>query len=212
MSSRLAWVVALGAALGLAAAIKLHRSGDVAAPREAPTNDIRSVERPNALSAAPSEEPARAAAAAAPIEEPADKSATRDETPLPPTPSPIALALLNFGGTSPDPLRQQLEAFEAEPRDPEWSPDMEARILAELSQWKGLAVVNLQAECRTTVCAVLLVHAGGASADSPLDETGLLVHHLNLSPRPSLALKGPDGAVSTWAFLGRVTEPPPHPH
>jgi hypothetical protein len=52
-------------------------------------------------------------------------------------------------------------AYAAEPEDPYWSPEMEARILEAIEQERarGLVVRRTDVECRSSTCAVLLVHA-----------------------------------------------------
>jgi hypothetical protein len=47
-------------------------------------------------------------------------------------------------------------AFSAEPVDAQWSAGMQRRILDELAQMTGLALVGLQVECRSKLCRVQL--------------------------------------------------------
>lgn len=49
------------------------------------------------------------------------------------------------------------KAFAAERVDPLWAPGMERNILEQLAQAKGLQVVTMQVECRTSMCRVQLV-------------------------------------------------------
>ena len=57
-------------------------------------------------------------------------------------------------------------AFSEEPEDRRWSADMEAQILLEVSeaQTQGLVLRRADVECRTSSCALLLVHASPTSA------------------------------------------------
>ena len=49
------------------------------------------------------------------------------------------------------------QAFAAERVDPVWATGMEGNILGQLAQAKGLQVVTMQVECRTSMCRVQLV-------------------------------------------------------
>jgi hypothetical protein len=57
-----------------------------------------------------------------------------------------------------DPGLARIErAFAVEPVDPVWAAGMERHILEQLAQAKGLQVVTMQVECRTSMCRVQLV-------------------------------------------------------
>jgi hypothetical protein len=49
------------------------------------------------------------------------------------------------------------QAFAAEQVDPPWATGMERNILDQLAQAKGLQVVTMQVECRTSMCRVQLI-------------------------------------------------------
>jgi hypothetical protein len=58
------------------------------------------------------------------------------------------------------------KAFAAEAVDPLWAPGMERNILDQLAQAKGLQLVTMQVECRTSMCRVQLVE-GPKRMDMP---------------------------------------------
>ena len=59
------------------------------------------------------------------------------------------------------------KAFAAEAVDPLWAPGMEGSILGQLAQAKGLRLVTLQVECRTSMCRVQLVEGLSKRTDMP---------------------------------------------
>jgi hypothetical protein len=58
------------------------------------------------------------------------------------------------------------KAFAAEPVDPLWATGMERNILDQLAQAKGLAVVTMQVECRTSMCRVQLIEPPSKPRDA----------------------------------------------
>lgn len=61
--------------------------------------------------------------------------------------------------------------FAAEAEDPVWSSEMESRILVALEQERkqGLILRRAEVECRTSTCALLLIHARN-SADGSIGD------------------------------------------
>ena len=57
------------------------------------------------------------------------------------------------------------QAFAAEPVDPLWATGMEGSILGQIAQAKGLQVVTMQVECRTSMCRVQLVESPSKRTD-----------------------------------------------
>jgi hypothetical protein len=49
-------------------------------------------------------------------------------------------------------FQQRENAFVAEPLDPLWSRSREAEILSEIAQMGGLRLINIEVECRTSMC------------------------------------------------------------
>jgi hypothetical protein len=202
MKARMLWVFA-AVALVMAIAIEIRtarHTDETAADSGATTVAPQNARRDDA----PRRDVANETSAAALVESPPPaEEGSAATAPIP--------GLEGFG-SPPTPFRGQLEALAVEPRDPDWSTAQEARILGEISQWKGMAFLNLQAECRTTTCVVLVVNPPDAKY-TPFQEMEGLLHELNMGPRPSFTRKEPGGASSTWMFLGRVTGawPPPSP-
>ena len=55
------------------------------------------------------------------------------------------------------------EAYAFEPEDPDWSAEREARILAavDVERERGLIFRRAEVECRSSTCALILIHATG---------------------------------------------------
>lgn len=49
-------------------------------------------------------------------------------------------------------FQQKEHAFVAEPLDPLWSRSREAEILGQIAQISGLRLINIEVECRTSMC------------------------------------------------------------
>jgi hypothetical protein len=49
-------------------------------------------------------------------------------------------------------FQQKENAFVAEPLDPLWSRGREAEILGQIAQISGLRLINIEVECRTSMC------------------------------------------------------------
>ena len=49
-------------------------------------------------------------------------------------------------------FQQKENAFVAEPLDPLWSRSREAEILGQMAQISGLRLINVEVECRTSMC------------------------------------------------------------
>ena len=49
-------------------------------------------------------------------------------------------------------FQQKENAFVAEPLDPRWSRSREAEILGQIAQISGLRLINVEVECRTSMC------------------------------------------------------------
>jgi hypothetical protein len=94
-----------------------------------------------------------------------------ERAPLPgETPStPIANLFGDRQKELPPGLREGELEFAAEPVDAAWAPGAEADLLAAFAQFPRLALIDLQVECRSTMCRVQLTQPKRAGArDSPL--------------------------------------------
>jgi hypothetical protein len=103
---------------------------------------------------------------------------TPERSPLPgetPT-SPMAQALTDFQRTlpnrdaepaiNPSQFVEGEREFAAEPIDGTWAPVAEASLLSTIAEEPGLELVDLQVQCRSTMCRVLLTQPMAARADA----------------------------------------------
>jgi hypothetical protein len=199
--------------LGIAIAIgfELRRiDGGAGVSRDAPPSQPPQGEAvanvSSAQRAAPSSgaEPEQVAASDRPDGSSAAPTEPGDQ-PLPALPSAILSLLPSESGS--EEFRQQAQDFAAQRRDSLWAADTEARILARTSETQGLALVNIQVECRTSTCVVFVAYPPGAAVD-PVAESKALGRALHLIPRPRLTALDLDGSARRWTFWGRPAQPP----
>ena len=69
--------------------------------------------------------------------------------------------------------------FESESKDPAWSDAANAHILSKLSRMNYLKALYVEADCRTTMCRILIVPARVPPPPWELQE---IVYKLGLSP------------------------------
>jgi hypothetical protein len=170
------------AAIGLAVALVWHLH-PAATPSASRVEDAPSTDREAARDRLPNAPPESAAAneaAAAPLQP--------DAAPLPgEAPStPITQFLSDAGGNlnierAGDLVTGEQE-FAAEPRDSRWAPGAEAELLAKFAQVPGLRLLELQAECRSTMCRFQLLQPPGTPGNPSLPFHTLL-DSLGLKPR-----------------------------
>ena len=109
-------------------------------------------------------------------------------------------------------LRMQLEPtalfrdtvlqFVAETDDPEWAPATEAHILGQIAQATGLSAGNVQVDCRTTLCRVLLTRPVSAP-NSRYDGWTELVASFGLEGVLLLAMPDETGTPINLAYVRR---------
>jgi hypothetical protein len=99
--------------------------------------------------------------------------------------------------------------FAAEAVDLAWAPGAEAELLAKLAQDPSLEIIDVQVECKSTMCRLQLTQP------DPGDESprfNVLVRSLGLEPRWAMALRDQSGALKSVAYLWREGfAPPPQP-
>ena len=101
-----------------------------------------------------------------------------------------------------DPELTSIEmAFAAEPVDPLWASGMEGNILGHIAQAKGLQLVTMQVECRTSMCRVQLMEPPSASPDMAAFRD--LVRGFGLDVWRIQNLGNQSGASTTVAYLAR---------
>jgi hypothetical protein len=93
------------------------------------------------------------------------------------------------------------QAFAAERVDPLWATGMERNILDQLAQAKGLQVVTMQVECRTSMCRVQLMERPSKSPDMAAFRD--LVRGFGLDVWRMQNLGNQSGATTTVAYLAR---------
>ena len=96
------------------------------------------------------------------------------------------------------------KAFAAEAVDPLWASGMEGNILGHLAQAKGLQLVTMQVECRTSMCRVQLVEP----PSKRLDMAGFrdLLGGFGLDVWRMQGFGNQPGATTTVAYLARAGE------
>jgi hypothetical protein len=67
----------------------------------------------------------------------------------------------------PPQLAEGERSFAAEPIDTAWAPGAEARLLAVFAEMPGLKLIDLQAECRSTMCRLQLMQPPAAPGQQP---------------------------------------------
>jgi len=102
-----------------------------------------------------------------------------------------------------DTLRQ----FAVEPHDPTWSAATETRIFSEISQATGLSAGDIQVDCRTTMCRVLLTKP--VSSPNPRYRSfNELVDSFGLETVWLLALPDENGTPINFAYVRRPASSP----
>jgi len=99
-------------------------------------------------------------------------------------------------------FKETLRQFAAERDDPSWSVATETRIFSEISQATGLSVGDIQVDCRTTMCRVLLTRP--SSSPSPRYQSfNELVDSFGLKPISILAIPDENGTPVNFAYVQR---------
>jgi hypothetical protein len=91
--------------------------------------------------------------------------------------------------------------FAAEPVDAAWAAGAEADMLAKFAQMPGLKLIDLQVECRSTMCRLQLTQPG--VPDGSRQPFSLLRDSVGLEPRWMMVVPEPGGPVKSVAYLWR---------
>src|SRR5262245_25116653 len=103
-------------------------------------------------------------------------------------------------------FKETLRQFAAEADDPDWSQATEARIFSEISQATGLSAVDIQADCRATMCRVLLTKP--VSSPNPRYRSfNELVDSFGLKTLWIMALPDENGTPINFAYIRRGEAP-----
>jgi hypothetical protein len=154
---------------------------------------------------------------AAPVAENRVISTTNVErAPLPgETPStPLANLFADRQSELPPGLKEGEREFAEEPVDTSWAPGAEADLLAQFAQIPRLALIDLQVECRSTMCRVQLTQPRGATAEDGVRPFGILLDSVGIKPRYLSMIFDQSGGMKSVAYLWRegfARLPPPEP-
>lgn len=136
-----------------------------------------------------------AAAAQAPRPEPAPLAGATPTTPM--------ADLIGSHGDVPPGLVKQESEFSVEPIDAEWAPGVQAGILGELAQIPKLEVINMDVECRSTMCRLQLVQPASAATAPHLKE--LLESRGFVEPLWIITMREPSGLVRSVVYWPRYS-------
>ena len=142
--------------------------------------------------------------------------ASVQRAPLPgETPStPLANLFADRQGELPPGLKEGEREFAEEPVDTSWAPGAEADLLAQFAQIPRLALIDLQVECRSTMCRVQLTQPRGATAQDGVRPFGILLDSVGIKPRYINMMFDQSGGMKSVAYLWRegfARLPPPEP-
>ena len=204
-----------GAAIGLALALvwwfrpqpeaSLSDTAEVPTPAERVADDAPSIAAPDSSTDA-----------RAPVDVPITSPAARlERAPLPgETPvTPMAQLLADRQqnvivradpdtGGPPQELVEGEREFATEPIDSTWAPGAEAKLLATFAQRPGLKLIDLQVECRSTMCRVQLTQPTGTAAPgSPMPPLNILRDETGLTPRWVMAVVDRPGAPMSRSIV-----------
>lgn len=155
LSRKVIWVGLSIALCGFGLALYFLRSNG---PGSEPVRDVsleRSAARGEPLDREPSVDVAQSQTPRAAENEKVNEPEAQAPVSLP---APMAQALESMGRQvqTSSPAVESERAFAAEPADPNWARDMEARITGELASISRSGMITMQVDCRTSTCRVLL--------------------------------------------------------
>jgi hypothetical protein len=108
------------------------------------------------------------------------------------------------GGPRPGVVEGERE-FAAEPVDSTWAPGAEAGLLAKFAAMPGLELVDLQVECRSTMCRLLVTQPAGPRAQGAPPSFSILRDDIGLTPRWMMSVMASPGSPTSKsiAYLWR---------
>lgn len=130
-------------------------------------------------------------------------AATPERAPLPgETPAtPMANLRAQRQSDVPPQVAEGEREFAAEPVDAAWATSAEADMLAKFAQIPGLKLIDLQVECRSTMCRLQLTQPG--TPDGSRQPFSLLRDSVGLTPRWMMVVPQPGGGMKSVAYLWR---------
>jgi hypothetical protein len=125
--------------------------------------------------------------------------------PLPgqPPATPMAQMLAEREREFPPEIAEGERQFAAEPVDSTWAPGAEAEVLSKFAQMPGLKLIDLQVECRSTMCRLQLAQPTGAPEAGDGRPFNILLDSIGYKPRWMMAIRDPSGAMRSIAYLWR---------
>jgi hypothetical protein len=99
-------------------------------------------------------------------------------------------------------FKETLRQFAAESDDPNWSVTTETRIFSEISQATGLGAGDIQVDCRTTMCRVLLTNPS-SSPNPRYRSFNELIDSFGLKTVWLLAIPDENGTPVSFAYIQR---------
>ena len=125
--------------------------------------------------------------------------------PLPghPPPTPMAELLAEREQEFPPQVAEGERQFAAEPVDATWAPGAQAEVLSKFAQMPGLTLIDLQVECRSTMCRLQLTQPSGAPDAAGARPFNILLDSIGYEPRWMMAIRDRSGALRSIAYLWR---------
>jgi hypothetical protein len=160
------------------------------------------------------EEPAAVADAArgSAVQSAANPVQTPEAAPLPGQVPATPMTQLFANRQEPPPaLAEGERAFVAEPIDATWAPGAEADLLAKFAQMPGLKLIDLNVECRSTMCRLQLTQPSGGPEPDGGRPFNILLDEIGYEPRWMMAIAERSGPMRSIAYLWREGFAPERP-
>jgi hypothetical protein len=125
--------------------------------------------------------------------------------------TPMANLLAGREQGPPPQLIEGEREFAAEPVDAAWAPGAEADLLAKFAQMPGLSLIDLQVECRSTLCRLQLTQPSGPAVEGGPRPFNILLDSVGLEPKWMIAIGGRGEPMRSIAYLWRDGFGPPKP-
>ena len=127
-----------------------------------------------------------------------------DRAPLPgETPAtPMADLLRDRQQQLPPEMLAMEQAFGVESVDAAWADGAEAEILGRFAQRAGLKLIDLQVECKSTMCRLQMAQPNPQGDSLPLSD---FLRALDLQPRFLMSIVDSYGNLKSVAYLPRAT-------
>jgi hypothetical protein len=125
--------------------------------------------------------------------------------------TPMAQLLADREKEFPPQLAEGEREFAAEPVDASWAPGAEADVLAKFAQMPGLKLIDLQVECRSTMCRLQVTQPSGAPDANGARPFNILLDSIGYEPRWMMAIGDRSGPMRSIAYLWRDGFAPERP-